>query len=316
MTPQDRIDGVARLGFTERQARFLVTVMTHSGVCLPRHYATFAGVAYGHRINRFFYRLVDRGFASVCPCLHNRALVYHVQHRGLYAGIGEPHSRFRRPVPAASVMPRLMLLDAVLEAPYVHWLAYEHDKVEHFTTGSGILRQSLPQQASRASGAPASRLFPDALPIGVEPPKRAVFVYPATRSSLVDFRPFVRRHHALLGALHAWTIQLVFPPDESLVEADWQAVVEREVGPLLRLADHPGRLVEWRVLGHRYGHLSPLVAASGWSREGVEQGEQGEAEGSARSQPPWLTALHQQRRKRASARKPTFRTNNYWPCVI
>ena len=53
--------------------RFLVTVMSHSGVCLPRQYATFAGVAYGHKINRFFDRLVARGFASACPCLHNRA---------------------------------------------------------------------------------------------------------------------------------------------------------------------------------------------------------------------------------------------------
>ncbi len=316
MTRQDRIDSVARLGFTERQARFLVTVMTHSGVCLPRQYATFAGVAYGHKINRFFERLMGRGFVSVCPCLHNRALVYHVQHRGLYGGIGEPHSRFRRPVPAASVMPRLMLLDAVLEAPHVHWLTGGHDKVEHFTTGTGIPRASLPQQASRASGAPPSRLFPDALPIGVEPPKRAVFVYPVTRSSLVDFRPFLRRHHALLAALQAWTIQLVFAPDERLVEADWQAVVEREVGRLPGLGDGAGRRVEWRVLGHRYGHLSPLFAASGWSRAGVEQGEQGEAEGSAHSQPPWLTALRQQRRKRTSARKPTFGTGNYWPCVI
>ena len=92
-------------------------MLHHSGVCLPRQYATFAGVAYGHKINRFFDRLVSRGFASVCPCLHNRALVYHVHHRPLYAAIGQPQSRLRRPVPAASVMPRLMLLDAVLEAP-------------------------------------------------------------------------------------------------------------------------------------------------------------------------------------------------------
>jgi hypothetical protein len=32
--------------FTERQARFLVTVMLHAGVCVPRQYASFAGVAY------------------------------------------------------------------------------------------------------------------------------------------------------------------------------------------------------------------------------------------------------------------------------
>jgi hypothetical protein len=209
-----------------------------------------------------------------------------------------------------------MLLDAVLEAPEVTWLASQNDKVEHFTNGCGIPREILPQQASRAAAAASSRLFPDGLPIRVRAPSRVVFVHSATRSSLVDFGPFLRRHHALLAALPAWTLRLVFAPDERLVEAAWQAVVEREVGPLLSLGDAAGRRVEWRVLGHRYGHLSPLAAASGWSRVGVEQGEQGEAQGSARSQPSWLTALRQQGRRPKSARKPAFRTNNYWPCLI
>ena len=116
MTPEQRIQAVEQFGFGRRQAAFLDAVLHHSGVCLPRQYATFAGIAYGHKTNRFFERLVDRGFASVCPCLHNRALVYHVHHRPLYGAIGQPQSRLRRPVPAASVMPRLMLLDAIVEA--------------------------------------------------------------------------------------------------------------------------------------------------------------------------------------------------------
>ena len=86
-----------RFGFTRRQAAFLDAVLHHSGVCLPRQYAAFAGIAYGHKINRFFERLVSRGFASVCPCLHNRALVYHVQHRPLY-GCHRPTSE---PAPSA-----------------------------------------------------------------------------------------------------------------------------------------------------------------------------------------------------------------------
>ena len=61
-----------------------------------------------------------------------------------------------------------------------------------------------------------------------------------------------------------------------------------EIGPLLGVAGGAERRVEWHALGHRYGHLSPLVAASAWSRLGVEQGEQEGAQGSARSQPPWL----------------------------
>jgi hypothetical protein len=194
----------------------------------------------------------------------------------------------------------------------VTWLASEHDKVEHFTTGSGILRESLPQQASRVHGLASCRLFPDALPIGLEAPDRALFVYPATRSSLVDLRPFVRRHHALLAALPAWTLRLVFAPDERPSEAAWQAVIGHEIGPLLGAE----RRVEWRSIGRRYGHLSPLVAAVAWSRVGVEPGEQEGEQARARSQPSWRVELRQRRRTSRSARGVGFRTNNYWPCVM
>ncbi len=34
MTYQDRVKAIVQFGFTERQARFLVTVMLHSGACL------------------------------------------------------------------------------------------------------------------------------------------------------------------------------------------------------------------------------------------------------------------------------------------
>ena len=44
---EDRVQAVAHFGFTPRQARFLVTVMLHSGVCLQRQYTAFAGIVHG-----------------------------------------------------------------------------------------------------------------------------------------------------------------------------------------------------------------------------------------------------------------------------
>ncbi|MCX6544158.1 MAG: hypothetical protein NTV05_07045 [Acidobacteria bacterium] len=41
-------------GFTERQAHFLVLVLEHSGVCLPRQYRTFAGIAHGRQRHDLF----------------------------------------------------------------------------------------------------------------------------------------------------------------------------------------------------------------------------------------------------------------------
>ena len=37
--PEYREGAIKSFGFTERQARFLVTVMLHAGVCVERHYA-------------------------------------------------------------------------------------------------------------------------------------------------------------------------------------------------------------------------------------------------------------------------------------
>ena len=67
--------------------------MPFGGVCVPRQYASFAGTAYGHKVNAFFAKLVDRGFAGKYRCIHNRAWLYHVRHRPLYEVIGEGASR-------------------------------------------------------------------------------------------------------------------------------------------------------------------------------------------------------------------------------
>jgi len=87
---EQRLKAVDEFGFTERQARFLVTVMLHGGVCVPRQYAAFCGIAHGHKVNVFFDKLVRLGFAAVCDCRHNRGRLYHVHHSGLYRAIGEP----------------------------------------------------------------------------------------------------------------------------------------------------------------------------------------------------------------------------------
>jgi hypothetical protein len=53
------------LDFTERQARFLATVMVHSGVFLDRQYCRFAGITHGQKSHDFIARLLDRQYARV-----------------------------------------------------------------------------------------------------------------------------------------------------------------------------------------------------------------------------------------------------------
>jgi hypothetical protein len=98
MTFDDRVQAVANQGFTERQARFLTTVMLHAGVCVPRQYARFCGIVYGAKTRKFFAKLVRLQCASMYDCRHNRARICHLNQRALYAAIGEADSRLRKPV--------------------------------------------------------------------------------------------------------------------------------------------------------------------------------------------------------------------------
>ena len=58
MTFDDRVQAVAKKGFTDRQARFLTTVILHAGVCVPRQYTRFCGIVYGAKTRQFFTKLV------------------------------------------------------------------------------------------------------------------------------------------------------------------------------------------------------------------------------------------------------------------
>ncbi len=59
----ERTQAVAAFGFTERQTRFLVEVMIHSGVFVERQYCTFAGIVHGQKTHDFLHKLIERGYA-------------------------------------------------------------------------------------------------------------------------------------------------------------------------------------------------------------------------------------------------------------
>lgn len=72
MTFQERTQAVARMGFTDRQARFFVTVMQHSGVCVPRQYARFARIAYAAGALADYAHRASRPGALAAHNLHVR----------------------------------------------------------------------------------------------------------------------------------------------------------------------------------------------------------------------------------------------------
>jgi hypothetical protein len=238
VTFEERVTAVAKKGFTERQARFLVTVMLHSGVCMDRQYCAFARIRHGQKTEDFFSGLVKQRAATIYRCAHGRARIFHVHRRDLYEAIGERDSRLRRPTPIARAVERLMMLDAVLASSDVTWLATERDKVAHFTLTlkSRLDRDELPHLTFRSGLSQTVRYFPDRQPIGVHADGRThVFTYLVNRDVPVDFRPFLRRHAPLLRSLARWTVRLLVPRHLSEVVRLYEAAWREEFGSPLRL---------------------------------------------------------------------------------
>jgi hypothetical protein len=233
MTPEQRVQAIAQFGFTERQARFIATVLLYSGVCVPRQYATFAGIAYGHKVSRFFDVLANYGFAVVSDCLHNRARVYHLADARLYAAIGQPHSRYRRPLAARQALDRLLRLDALVSLSDVRHIATEEEKVAFFDTVAPSVPQSRLPHAGTGSRQRA-RLFPDDQPIAVTGTGRVVFTYVAAKPDLEPFRAFIQRHADLLTGVAEWTVRLVLPKPFAKAAGLFEAAARRELTDCLR----------------------------------------------------------------------------------
>ncbi|MBY0496906.1 MAG: hypothetical protein K2Y23_22070 [Cyanobacteria bacterium] len=225
MTDAERVQIVVEYGFTERQARFLVLVMRHSGLCVKRQYATFAGIANGEeKCNAFFDKLVRREFAVTADCIHNRARLYHVQHRALYHAIGEADGRYRRAVPARSAAQRLMRLDAALTAPDLDWLATRSEKMAWLQTMTTSESSEHPNQ------------FPGTFPIGMDATGHVVILYLATAPWTDDFRTFLIGHTALLQMASSWTLRIVFPQSLRRFVDAYQAVIREELESPLQAA--------------------------------------------------------------------------------
>ena len=63
--PQDQIERIAALGYTEPEARFLYVVATHSGYFTMRHFNAFTEVSRGKRSMAFAQKLLKHAHATV-----------------------------------------------------------------------------------------------------------------------------------------------------------------------------------------------------------------------------------------------------------
>ena len=273
MTTEDRVKAIVEFGFLERQARFLEVVLRQAGVCVPRQYASFAGIANGgDKCNAFFDKLIRRGYAVRCDCIHNRARLYRVHYKPLYRAIGEVESRYRRPVPAGRAVERLMLLDAVLASSNLKWLTTEAERVVCLASPNATANAAQAFDA-RATTHSSRRVgtSSNAFPIGLDATGRAVLLYLVTVPWTDEFRAFIQAQAMFLRNVPAWTLRLVFPRPLDRAYDSYEKASLPVLGEAF--ATGVGR-IERLVLPHAYRHLSPLARLVGSTRQGVEKGEQ------------------------------------------
>jgi hypothetical protein len=251
MTHVERCTAVEAMGFTPRQAGFLVTVMVHAGVCVPRQYTRFAGIVFGQKTRDFFASLTRRRIATAYPCWRGVGRLYHVHHKGLYRAIGEPDNRHRRTVTVARAVERLMALDVVLGDRMYTWLGTEREKAAYFTERCGVAPADLPTLAFVLRGQRTVRHFPEKLPIGIASDGPALFVYLGIDPSGRALRAFLASHAALLRRLRQWTVRLVLPTTVATTEKLHRAIVSDFVSAPLR----PGVVDEFRWFCQRRAAL-------------------------------------------------------------
>jgi hypothetical protein len=264
----ERVRALRALRYTSRQLRFLRLVLRCGGVCVPRQYATFAGIAPGGRkCLGFFARLVRRGHAVGLRCGHHRAHVYHVHGRALEAAFGDDALRYRRAMSPVLAVIRLMRLDAALMTPDAASYAA---LTEQELRGGWRAIEPPAGPSDGTSAAPASRLrrLPLIHPVGIDSGGRTVFVCLVTEASPNRFRRALQGLLAHLATVHAWSLFVVFTARLARLTRAYQTMACEELVSPLTDDDVQGL---WRLFLRRRGgvaegrELPPLpgVAAAG-----------------------------------------------------
>jgi hypothetical protein len=169
MIHEERVRTLMALGFTPRQASFLILVMLHAGVGVARQYCTHIGTIRGQKSHDFFAKLVALGFATASPTAHHGTWIYHVHGKRLYLAIGEPDHCHRRRVSLGRGVERLMFLDGVLADPKTTRLATAQEKLEHFQSVTSLSPDQIPRRETAHARAvlydcSSRRTTPDWLP--------------------------------------------------------------------------------------------------------------------------------------------------------
>jgi hypothetical protein len=169
--PQDHIERIAALGYTESEARFLYLVATHSGYFTLRHFNDFAGAHRGRRCTAFAQKLLKHAHATMRDYMGTGS-VFHLFSRLIYGPIEKETLGNRRRHSFDYIRTRLVQLDFLLENPGFEFLETENDKINLFCESLAIAKDVLPAKVYQGNvgGSPIVRYFVDKFPLFLAAP--------------------------------------------------------------------------------------------------------------------------------------------------
>jgi hypothetical protein len=229
------------LGYTPRQAQFLLLVALHGGYFFRRQYVAFTGTSHGQAAVRFLAQSMARQHVRELP-YGRHGHVFHVCARPLYAAIGEEDNRNRRPAEWDAVLRKLMTVDFVLAHPNARFWATEAEKVE-------LLRERLipadvwPHRqypSRRPDGHPTTRYFVDKMPwYQVAHDPRLWIAYVDSERTLQGFETFLDQYRALLASLPSGVTYVAPTVWHGAVQSAFtNALVARDGGRMSRFSEY------------------------------------------------------------------------------
>jgi hypothetical protein len=163
---ETHLQALRALGYTDREARFLYIVATHSGYFTQAHFFSFIGCRSFSAITSLLKKLSDKQHARR-DAYQNNLSVHHLFARVLYRAVGKEHIRARHRHSLDYVRTRLAVLDFVLANPQFRYLETEEEKVQFFEDYYGINRAHVPGKVYRGAlgTTNATRYFVDKFPM-------------------------------------------------------------------------------------------------------------------------------------------------------
>lgn len=178
------IASLKKLGYTEREARFLYIVAIHSGYFTQTHLCPFLASKSGRATRSFTSRLLSRKHVRERK-YQNNASVYHLAHRRIYQAIERENLRNRRSHTFEFMKTRLAILDFMLSRLEYDYFEGEAEKVQYFEQHFQIRPQEMPGRTYRgANKVPDTiRYFVDKFPMFLD---STVAAKPLVTFSFID----------------------------------------------------------------------------------------------------------------------------------